>query len=293
MDECAYHNPNFRVGAEPLYLTLPGSQGLDIKLLIETGLIDSTEVGGIALHHLQKVVAVESGPQAVEHLQGEIPGLWILETNVKNLIRGHSPLTWPDTADERRACRSLVVNLDFNASVGEPEGEHSLDLPVLKTIAKIVQMHAIDPAVPEWTLLLTLNSFTAWQAQTWVALISVIHENLREVPSFRSAALTFLGPQIVSDIESGVDPGPTVPAHNDLRRSLLMAFIPKRVADVARLHGWAVDIRRNVAYPGGGPETTMLSWVIRFRWDQRAAEAPIETYRASVATVLAHVELLA
>ena len=51
------------------YLTLPGANGLDIKELIDQGLITATEVGGIHGSDQDKLLAVEASPAAVLQLQ--------------------------------------------------------------------------------------------------------------------------------------------------------------------------------------------------------------------------------
>src|SRR5687768_1760526 len=61
----------------PLYLTLPGSEGRDILMMIQSGLIKQTEVGSIAESDVDKVVAVEYDNEAIASLTRRLPGLRI------------------------------------------------------------------------------------------------------------------------------------------------------------------------------------------------------------------------
>jgi hypothetical protein len=291
LEECQLLNGDYGDESPPLYLTLPGDEGLDVKMLMEAGLLDATDIGGIALHHQRKVVAVESSPTAVLNLQETLPGLKIFEMQIQSLVRGPSPLRWPESADEVRACRALVTNLDFTASLGRADNG-PLSFPVFATISKIAQLHAVAPTVQRWTLLLTLNAQVSWPAADWTAVLDLVRANLHEVADFRHAGVGMLGDEIVDCLEAG--------RYDDLQlgdeplsRSLVQAFVPKRIADIGRAQGWRTMTRRNLSYEGTGLSAGMVSWVIRFETDPRAATDPQAVYRESVASVLANVERLA
>src|SRR5919106_1604391 len=97
----------------PLYLTLPGSEGRDILMMIQSGLIKQTEVGSIAEDDVDKVVAVEQDNSAIASLNRILPGLRIKEVQFRNLVRSEGPFSWPE-GEDIRFCRALVVNLDLN-----------------------------------------------------------------------------------------------------------------------------------------------------------------------------------
>src|SRR5438552_3226931 len=71
----------------PLYLTLSGGEGHEIRQLVEEGVITLTEVGGISVESQDKIVAVENSLIAVGTLQARFPGLKILRVDVKSLVR--------------------------------------------------------------------------------------------------------------------------------------------------------------------------------------------------------------
>lgn len=291
LEECHLLNGDYRDDSPPLYLTLPGDEGIDVKMLISAGLLDATDLGGIALHHQRKVVAVESSPTAVLNLQDVLPGLKIFEMQVQALVRGPSPIRWPESPDEIRACRSLVANLDFTSSLGRAT-DGPLAFPVMSIISKMAQLHALPPVVRRWTLLLTLNAEIAWSPEEWVPVLDFLRANLREVPDFRDASVGLLGDGLIGAIEAGQYSDVDL-AHDDVSRSLLQSFVPKKIADIGRVHGWRTITRRNLSYDGAGRSAGMVSWVIRFEADPRSATDPQLVYRESVSTVLANVERLA
>jgi hypothetical protein len=200
-------------------------------------------------------------------------------------------LHWPDSADEIRACRALVANLDFTSSIGRTKDGH-LDFPVFAIIGKIARLHAETPVVERWCLLLTLNAAVEWPDVDWEAVLDFVRANLSEVSDFREAGVRLLGDSTVEAIEARAYD--ELPRDNiELARLILQAFVPKKIADIGRSQGWRTETRKNLSYPGAGLSAGLVSWIIRFRWDPRAMTDPQGVYRESVSTVLQHVESLA
>lgn len=99
----------------PLYLTLPGREGADVRLLADRGLVQLNEVGGVAIDDAGKVVAVERNSEAVLELQSRFPGLKIFDQPIENLLHSINPVAWP-TGRDRVWCRAKVVNLDLDGA---------------------------------------------------------------------------------------------------------------------------------------------------------------------------------
>src|SRR4051812_9831469 len=73
--EVAIHYSNAYSDDEyPLFLTLSGAEGRDIRLLIDHGLVEVTETGAIAAATKHRVIAVESSGRAAAELQKSFPG---------------------------------------------------------------------------------------------------------------------------------------------------------------------------------------------------------------------------
>jgi hypothetical protein len=279
---------------EPLYLTLPGADGFDIRLLMAEGFVAATETGAIAHEHRHRVVAVERSNSAVLKLQSAIPGLRIREADIAQLVGGASPLRWPNRPEDVHDSRARVVNLDFNSPL-RVRPATDIDPPsiaMLSIIGKIAQLHASPPRIQHWTLLLTVNSQTNWNPETWAHVLEYVGENCRKVSAFRAGATALLGEGLVNRIEA--EPPLNVNRLSpEAKRGLLMAYVPKRIGDLSRSQGWVVDVRRNIAYSGATGQSNMVSWIIRFRWDKRAISNPLSCHQESVATVLANVEVMA
>lgn len=65
-----------------------------------------------------------------------------------------------------------------------------------------------------------------------------------------------------------------------------MAFVPKKIADLVRTQHWRIETECNLCYgqPGNAP---MVTWILHFRHDPRAAGIPDAVYIETVNRVLA------
>jgi hypothetical protein len=282
---------SLRLGAPetvPVYLTLPGAEGLDIRFLQERGLVGRTQVGGIPADDSQRLVAIERSSDAVLQLQDRLPGLKILSVDIRDLLRGDNQTRFPDS-EQRVACRSLIVNLDLNAPLKAILSEQRVFYPTLAMISKLSKLHAEPPVIREWSLLLTLHAAIEGPTEAWESVRQTIAENCRRVEEFRVDTESLM-PQEVVEWIGGAQTDTEPPRMHG--RKLMMAFVPKRIVELARTDGWSVETSRNVHYPGAVPSPGMLSWIFRFRWDPRTETDPGIVYHEGIAGTLRNIEHL-
>jgi hypothetical protein len=266
----------------PLYVTLSGAEGRDIALLIEAGLIQTTETGAISTVHRHRVVAVERNTVAVIALQKKYPGLKILEHPFQNLVRGDSPLRWPD-GDDVRHCRARVVNLDLDETLSARKDAGEIRFPVLSWISKLAQIHAVDRL--DWSLCFTLHGEIEWDSQTSVAVCDFLVENFRCEEAFATASQSFLGSVVFSRI---LDERPIDLSAVDVgdQQRILMVFVPKKIASLVCQQGWKVSTGRNLRYGGTGGHAPMVTWIVNFSWHAQASSNPDPVYRACLREIL-------
>jgi hypothetical protein len=264
-----------------LYVFLPGSDGLEIELLAQNKFISLTETGGIAQDSMLRIAAVESSKLAVGALQKKFPGLKIYETDVKGLVRGEGLLTYPD-GEHRQCCRACVLNLDLNERLLLHEDGHSF--PILRWIQKIAEIHAVGPKL-NWCLYLTLHGEIGWGPQVSADVTLFLRENFNRAQDFSLHARNILG----NDLHQRILGGGQVNFSNlsrELQQKVLMLFVPKKIADLIRPQMWRLETKVNLHY--GQPEVApMVSWIIEFNHDPRAAATPDAVYLESVNGVLA------
>jgi hypothetical protein len=286
-DEFERHDGDALGQDVPIYLCLPGGEGLDIKYLQDRGLVGRTQVGGIPDQDAAKIIAVERSSDAVLDLQANLPGLKILGMDLKSLLRGESLTRFPD-ASHRQYCRARVVNLDLNAPLTAVIEDERLLYPVLVLIAKLSRLHADPPVVREWSLLLTLHGDIVGPLTALEVIRDTLAENFANVEEFKVSAMELFGTELSAWV---TDRTPMRPGElSKSARALLMAFVPKRTVEIGKADGWRVRTHRNIAYPGANPSPGMASWIFHFSWDPRTATHPTAVYREGVLDVLANVE---
>jgi hypothetical protein len=265
----------------PLYLTLPGREGLDIEMLSEAGIVERTEVNGIAKDDQWKVIAVESSTEAVINLQTRFPGLKILSHAVDDLLRGASPIRWP-TGEHERYCRARVVNLDLNRQLrGEATGG-SVTFPVLGVIKKIAQLHAMPDPI-DWWLLLTLHGDLDWSQEIARDVQEFLSENCDREPVFGQSVTRILGNHLAGRIL-----GRSRVNFRDLKTEekqlVLNLFVPKKISALVQDQLWRIDTEWNLRY-GGLSQAPMVSWVMSFKRGHRASGRPDALYRENLRDV--------
>lgn len=285
IDRAAEYQLQFPLDTEPLYLTLPGSDGFDIGLFVTEKLISLTETGALAASSVNKVVAVERDNQAVFHLQRKFPGLTILQQDIAHVLKGDSPTQFPQ-GEHLKYCRARIVNLDFQQSLTMNRDEAGkITEPLFVLIEKLAIVH--EKPVRNWTLCLTLNATLALDNDVVSMMCSFLQENFKRSDEFKNKSRLLMGDEDFTMIEANNTAG--VAGFDKVnQQKLLMMYVPKRVAFLGHARGWLVTTRRNLRY-GAPPESApMVTWVMDFVQDSRRASSPNELYLESLTKVLAH-----
>jgi hypothetical protein len=264
-------------GEVPLYLTLPGREGADLKALTDARVLELTETGAIADPGTIRIVAVESSPQAVIRLNELFPGLKILESSLESLLQSGSELAWPSKIN-RRWFRAQVVNFDLNEALSARLRQGKVTFPALALVAKVARLHAEDPHV-DWTLCLTLHGELAWGDNADSKVCRFLSGNFQEEPQFSEAAQVLLGEELHAAIIAAPETVRLCKRTASEQQRVMMVLVPKAVARDAYAMGWRVATVENVRYGGSDQRAPMVSWILRFTWDERASSEPLAIYR--------------
>lgn len=272
-----------RVGKEPIYLTLAGAEGREIDLLVESEFLHLAESGAIDTADLGLVVAVESSPDAELELRNRYPGLTVLQENIGNILRSESLTAWP-SGEHRHYCRAHCINLDLNSPLAATSESGQLRFPIVDWIRKFATLHAEPPRL-DWSLFLTLHGEILWEAQDSEAAQRFLAENFSLEGEFASACRELFGEDLFGSIEGGdANLGELT---RDQQQRVLMAFVPKKIAQVAHVDGWLIKTDLNLRYGGLGHRAPMVTWILRFLWDPRSGSEPNVVYRESLVEILA------
>jgi hypothetical protein len=268
----------------PLYLTLPGAHGHDVQRLIDADLVELAENGAVAPDDAWKVVAVESNNDAFLALKRRIPGLRVLNQNIKGILSSTGPLTWP-TGQNEHWCRARVVNLDLNSSLGcERDASQLLVFPTIQLILKLAQLHLKAPAL-DWVLCLTLAAQVNWALDDCEMVQRFLQENFEHDEQFAADSRLLLGDRLFDALTS--DQTVDISTLDIVeQQALLMVFVPKKiVADTYRL-GWRILTTHNLRYGGHQQSQRMVSWVMQFTREPRVTSEPLAIYGESLAEIL-------
>jgi len=269
-----------------LYLTLSGRKGLDIALLVERGVATLTEAGSLVPDSARKVTAVENSPPAVAELQSTFPGLKILEQPIHSVLRGGSLIRFPD-GEHEIFCRASVVNLDVNETLrASMDGNKSVSFPLVNFVHKFALLHLKEPTRP-WTLLLTLDARVQWDVDIWQYVANYLSENLQAVEGFSTIAKTVWGEDFHTRIV-GKDAAWTALQHSQ-HQNLLLALVPKLIADGIRQHNLEVSVDWGYVYGEHNTgQAPMVTWAISFR-TATGGVTPNALYQLNLTRILAQV----
>lgn len=269
----------------PTYLTLSGAEGRDIQLLIEAGLIATTETGAIAPVSENYCVAVENSAMAVLELQRRFPGLRIISQNIQSLLRGESILTYPERGEHRTCCQAHVINLDLQATFAGTLVNGAPHFPVLLWIEKFGALH-VEAGHKQWYLLLTLNGTVEWPTDVSGWGTQFLRDNFNAVPEFRTHCERILGAEVCRKIQQDecVDFSALDLA---ARQRLLLAFVPKAIIERLYHQSWRVVTLFNNEYTGAGG-APMVTYIFEMQKADRFS-APERLYRGAVAGCLDNV----
>lgn len=268
-------------GDQPVLLTLAGAEGHDIQRMIDRGLIETTEVGGIAAHDQNVVVAVENSPTAILALQRKFPGLRIRQSLFSGMLAGDSRIRYPNGKDQTY-CRAQVVNLDLNQSLVPRENHGSRYFPIIRWIEKLSELHSVPPI--DWTLCLTLHGQIHWDANTSDEAQRFYRENVDRSPELESQLTVLLGQEIHSGImaDTAFDMSSIDRA---VQQKILMLMVPKYIVRSVTSAGWRVSTSANLRY-GGSSHAPMVTWIFDFQWDDMSVSEPDTLYKQCVGDIL-------
>ncbi|MEU8215668.1 hypothetical protein AB0C47_07865 [Micromonospora taraxaci] len=263
---------------EPLYVTLPGSDGYDISMLIEAGLIPILENRAIADGAAGLVVAVERDVMAASRLRQKFPGLKVVPKDIGEELRIAKPIA--DLSKEAKQYgRGLVINLDFN----QPLIVQNNQYPVLELVGRLGDLHR-HPSPQDWTLLLTLNADPgAWphdvcsrHARTLIEVMSTEHG----LDAWWQKHGEELGP-IGDGSKSFSD------WSDDQQQCMLLTLMPLLLLGRLAATGWDVAVRWAAVYgERGSGHAPMVTWVVDINYDPDACAQPVAQRRKLVQVLL-------
>lgn len=278
VEEARCYAEEFPDDAHPLYLTLPGGLGLDVKALVDEGLLELTETGAISEAHQFRVVGVEHNGLAVARLNRRFPGMKIIEMTIENLLGWQSPFSWP-VGENRRFCKARLVNLDLNGPLlGRPH-LGGLEFPVMVAIDKLSRLHEA-PQRLRWTLCLTLHATTPWSDHVAEQVQAFMVENLARDDEFRARCRETLGADFCERLGFEEPVGFSALGREDQQR-FLMVFVPKKIAQMVHNRGWRIVTKHNLRY-GSPPRAPMATWVLEFLPDEAVIATPDAGYREAL-----------
>jgi hypothetical protein len=294
LEQHQHYNERFPADDAPLLLTLCGDEGREIGLLVQHGIIKLTETGAIAPEFENRVVAIERNPQAALNLRRHWPGLKIKQINFSAILSGDSYIRFP-SGEHERICCAKVINLDLQEPLHERIEEGAIEFPVLRLIHKLSQIHAeLTPRI-EWCLCLTLNGklvnrgtdgTLSWSQAIGNVIREFLIENFQRSVEFTTSCRTLLGDDLFGRIYNNTLFDLSVLSEEE-QQKLLMIFVPKKIAQLVHPQNWHVRTTWNLRYGGRGSHAPMVTWILSFIWDPRAASTPDAVYRDSLNAILA------
>lgn len=286
LEQAKVFNEQYPEDDVPLYLTLSGAEARDIKLLAQHDIIKLTENNAVALESQHRVVAIEQNSQAVLILQKQLPGLQIISQNFADIVQGTSPLSFPTKKEHIDYCCAKIINLDFQSSLGFKNENGNILFPVFNWIQKISLLHAQKKPQINWCLCLTLNAAINQPEIIGEFIQKFLKENYHSAPDFEVSCRNLLGDKVQNTIISDepLDLGVFTSEEN---QKILMILVPKKISSIVHNQNWHVKTLWNLCYGGNEGHAPMVSWIISFEWDERAAATPQAVYIESLTEILA------
>lgn len=283
VDEIARVDGTPDPGGVPLYLTTPGALGQDIALLVEHGILELEETEALKEPEKLRLVAIENSVMARIELRKHFPGIKVLETDLRSVLKAENMMNFPDKA-QRPLFRARVVNLDLQERLEAEVADGQLRFPLLTLVHKIAVLHT-EPAV-DWTLCLTMHGEASWPGNSAKRACEFLIANFERDPTFAAQAQSTLGQDIYDAICAGKNK-PLKELNRDQQCLVLMVLVPKRIAFDAHRHGWSVDTVENLRYGGTDERAGMVTWIMRFEWDERGTTEADALYNEALSRILA------
>lgn len=205
----------------------------------------------------------------------------IVRTPIKDLLAGEGLTSWPQ-GDHVRLCRAKVVNLDLNSPLHAQEQEGSILFPVVIWVAKFAQLH-VDPPL-DWSLCLTLHGELPWDSTVCRYAQNLLIENFEREPLFAESCKTHLGSELYKKINA-TDTVDFSSLPRVAKQQVLMALVPKLIAQQAQHQGWRIRTQQNLRYGGEG-RAPMVTWIVRFTRSTGVYATPNAAYRDALTSIL-------
>jgi hypothetical protein len=251
----------------PVYMTLPGAEGRDIRALIDAGVIAVTEAGGITDEDSRLLVAFESNMQSLGALKKNFPNLDVQGQTVEAYLGGQALDNYPSSASSKQRMRACVVNLDYNRS-WKPDATGTA--PPMRSIEKIAQIHTRTNDRPsiDWCLALTLHA----QLNGPPEALEINHEYLREQAEFYPAfkdVISVAAPWLLSS-------GYYLTGEGDERRiqATLMLLVSAKLARLIH-QGWDIVAVRLGAYGHDTRHAPMVTFMFSLSHSPTVLGAPL------------------
>lgn len=288
LEEARDYMDRYPEDEEPLYLTLSGAEGRDVRLFAEHGLIKLTETNSVVREDQGKIIAVESSAQVVLQLQRKYPGLKIVEKNFQDLVRGSGHFSWP-SPEEKQYCRARIINLDLNGKLRARQQQAHVDFPVIAWIDKVARLHTV-PSQRDWSLCLTLHGEINWNDDVCRFAQEFLRDNFKRELAFAESCRNLFGEALCKDINDKANVDFSA-LHLKAQQQVLMVIVPKLIAQRVQNQGWRIATERNLRYGGEG-NAPMVTWIVRFTWDAGAIAAPNVAHRDALAGIFHFVGLI-
>lgn len=175
------------------------------------------------------------------------------------------------------------MNLDLNSPLKASIDNRQVVFPVLAWIEKLCHIHAKPPQL-DWTLCLTLHGALELNAAANSYANRFLCENLNRDPSFSKGCADFFGPELYGRTAGNQEIDFCSLDRAD-QEKIIMVMVPKMIAEGAYSGGWRVRTKKNLRY-GGGDHAPMVTWIVRFTWDEDAISEPDATYREALRDIL-------
>lgn len=268
---------------QPLYLTLAGSEALDIQLLVDKGLVTVSETKAIL--PLDQVIAFERSPVALAALKQRFSGLRVFDADLVALMkRAHAV---PPPVD-LRFLDAAFINLDlFDALEAEITGT-VVRFPVIEAAVGFAHVKAARGRT-RYGLFLTINATLNWSTDVRRKAAEAVRGNIEQDEEFRNAVASRFGREWVPRFQSPTlleNDGELARLFDHLgSQRFLQLYLPKAIAYRVHSEGWRVTTRENWRYRGYR-RAPMVTFVFDVERDPRAAGNPRPIYLESLRTVL-------
>ncbi|WP_157085638.1 PP_RS20740 family protein [Methylobacterium sp. Leaf99] len=251
-----------RVYPEVRYLTLPGLDYLDVRLIAE--MCSGKDCHLTSVGFLSDAVEAPLMARAIVRETGLVQAGYISDKSV-TFPRSFESICKSDgstLAELRRRAPFHVVNIDACGSIAPTRAKHSGRL--IDAIYRLVELQ-LSKANHRWLFFLTVDVRSGdMDMETLDAICNAIRENAAHSNEFSNGACDLLDPE-TDNIDNAI-----ATAKNKDGRSLLDLFslgISKWLLHLAEQKQWSVKLKRSHCYstrPMDNPDPSMCSLAFEF-----------------------------